>query len=169
MRGGMGMRMGMRSAVAGLVALLAAVSAQADDVNVNIVLTGGTSYFGALHADNADFTDVFTFSVVGSVLTSVSLTTIGSGANNIDFVSAELNGVPLTRTPTGFVETGYLTDTTLTGPLVLTVKGKSGATGGVFASYSGTLNAAIVPEPSTALLMGLGLGGLVVATRRTRA
>ncbi len=82
---------------------------------------------------------------------------------------ATLNGVPVTLSPNGFVETGSLGDTALTGPLVLTVTGKSGAANGIFATYSGTINVTVVPEPSTALLMGLGLGGLVLATRRARA
>lgn len=165
-RGGM---MGMRSVVAGLVVFLAAAGAQANNVIVNQGLTGNTTYFGALHTDDQDFTDVFNIAVAGSVLANLSLTTIGSGAQNIDFVSADLNGVPLTLGPNGFVETGFLADTLLEGPLVLTIKGKSGAANGIFASYSGTLNVTIVPEPSTAFLMGLGLGGLVLATRRARA
>ncbi len=159
----------VRGAVAGLATLLAATGAQANNVIVNQGLTGGTTYYGALHTDDVDFEDVFNFAVSGSVLTSVSLTTIGSGANNIDFVSASLNGVPLTLSGTGFFETGFLNDTNLTGPLVLTIRGKSGATGGAFASYSGTLNVTIVPEPSTALLIGLGIGGLALAARRARA
>lgn len=163
----------VRSGVAGLAALMAtqfaASSASANTVANNIPITGGTTFFGALHSDNLDFTDVFTFTIDGSVLANTSLVTIGSGAQNIDFLSADLNGVALTLTPNGFLETGSLNDTNLTGPLILTVRGRSGATGGVFASYSGTLNVTIIPEPSTALLMGLGIGGLAFAARRARA
>lgn len=173
-RNGIGMRTGIqgsiKGAAVGLATLLAAAGAQANNViNPDIAITGGTTFYGALHTDNIDFTDVFTFSVEGSVLANLSLTTIGSGAQNIDFVSATLNGVPVTLSPNGFVETGSLGDTALTGPLVLTVTGKSGAANGIFATYSGTINVTVVPEPSTALLMGLGLGGLVLATRRARA
>jgi hypothetical protein len=49
------------------------------------------------------------------------------------------------------------------------VRGRSGATGGTFASYSGTINVTIIPEPSTAYLMGLGLVGLAIGARRARA
>lgn len=159
----------MRSGVAGLVAFLAAVSAQANSVTNDIPITGGTTFFGALHTDDVDFTDVFTFTVAGSVIANMSLVTIGTGLNNIDFVSADLNGVSVTLSPNGFLETGSVGDTALTGPLVLTVRGRSGAAGGTFASYSGTLNVAIVPEPSTAFMMGLGLSGLALAARRARA
>lgn len=155
-------------ASAGLGLSLAAAEASANDVDNEVVLTGGTNFFGALHFDSLDFTDTFTFKIDEAVSANVSLVTIGSGANNIDFTSAEINGVPLTLSPTGFLETGSLGDTLFNGPLILTVKGRSGAGGGTFASYSGTINVAIIPEPTTALLMGIGLSGLAVAARRSR-
>ena len=146
-----------------------APAASANNVNNEIVLSGGTNFFGALHTDDLDFVDTFTFSIDGAVSANVSLVTIGEGASNIDFLSADLNGFPLTLGPNGFFESGFLADTDLTGPLVLTVTGRSGATGGIFASYSGTINVTIIPEPSTTLLMGLGLTGLAFAARRARA
>ncbi len=165
-------RFQMRGVILGLATLLStallATSSQANDVtNVIVPLPGGTNYFGAVHTDSFDFIDTFNFGTAGSVIASLSLVTTGSGANNIDFISADLNGVAVALSPTGVFETGSLGDTVLTGPLVLTVRGKSGATGGVFASYAGTLN--VIPEPSTALMMGLGLGGLGLAARRARA
>jgi len=151
------------------IALFGATSARANNVDNSISLVGGTNFFGALHTDNIDFTDTFTFDIGGAISANVSLITIGSGANNIDFVSADLNGIALSLSANGFLESGSLGDTLFTGPLVLTVRGRSGATGGTFASYSGTLNAAIIPEPSTSLMMGLGLVGLGLAARRARA
>lgn len=162
----------MRSAL-GLAVLLTglaawAPAAHANDVNNSIVLSGGTNFFGALHTDDADFVDTFTFTIEGAVSANVSLVTIGEGASNIDFLSADLNGIALTLDPNGFFESGFLATTDFTAPLVLTVTGRSGATGGTFASYSGTINVTIIPEPSTTLLMGLGLAGLAFATRRAR-
>lgn len=159
--------LGLAVLLAGLGAL--APAARANDVSNSIVLSGGTNFFGALHTDDLDFVDTFTFSIDGAVSANVSLVTIGEGASNIDFLSADLNGFALTLGPNGFFESGFLGNTDLTGPLVLTVSGRSGATGGTFASYSGTINVTIIPEPSTALLMGLGLGGLALAARRARA
>ena len=149
------------------VLALCCTSVSANDVSNNITSTNGTTFFGALHTDNADFTDVFTFTVAGTVKANTSLITIGSGMNNIDFVSADLNGTALALSPNGFLETGSLGDTMFTGPLVLTVKGKSGAAGGIFASYSGTMN--VVPEPSTCMLGLSALGACVAMARRRRS
>lgn len=156
----------------GCVALIGASSARADTVNEFITLVGGTNFFGGVHTDNIDFTDTFTFEIDGAVSANVSLITIGDGldsANNIDFVGADLNGIELTLSPTGSLEYASLATTNFTGPLLLTVRGRSGAEGGVNASYSGTINVAIIPEPSTTLMMGLGLVGLGFAARRARA
>lgn len=149
--------------------VLASSTAMANNVIVNQGLTGDTTYYGALHTDNVDFEDQINVNVVGQVLVSASLTTIGSGAQNIDFVSAELNGNPLTLSPNGFVETGFTpVELNLTGPLVLKIKGKSGAAGGVFASYSGTLNVRAVPEPAFGLLGMAGAAMTGLAWRRRR-
>lgn len=154
--------------VAGIV-VAASNATWANDVNNNITGLGGTTFFGALHTDNVDFTDVFTFSVLGPVKTNASLITIGAGLNNIDFISADLNGVMLTLTPNGFIETGSIGDTNLTGPLTLTVRGKSGAAGGTFASYSGTMNVAAVPEPQSCTLALTGLCAMAMRMRRRRS
>lgn len=151
----------------GLLAL-ASVSARANDVNNNVALSGGTSFFGALHTDGADFTDVFTFTVAGGYTVNGGVATFGSGTSNIDFTSADINGIPLVLSPTGVFESA-LTGGSLnvTGPIILTVKGKSGAAGNQFASYSGTLNAVPVPEPTTCVLALSALGaGLMIRRKR---
>lgn len=153
----------------GLGALLATSGAQANNVNESITLDGGTQFFGAVHVDGDDFVDTFTFVIDDALSASVSLITIGSGASNIDFTSADLNGIALTLTPNGFLETGSLATTLVSSPLVLTVRGTSDAAGGIFASYSGTINVSVIPEPSVALMMGLGLSGLALASRRKPA
>lgn len=158
-----------RGWILGLGVLLVAATAQANDVNNVITLQGGTNFFGALHTDDADFVDTFQFLIDDALSASVSLITIGEGANDIDFLSADLNGIPLTLSASGFLETGFLPTTPVSSPLVLTVRGSSGATGGVFASYSGTINVTVIPEPSVALLMGLGLSGLALGARRARS
>ena len=126
--------------------LLMSTGAVANDVDNLISSSGGATFIGALHTDNADFTDVFTIAIKDSATVNISLLTIGSGLNNIDFVSADLNGHALTFSPNGFVETGSLGDLDLKGPLVLTVTGKSGAADGTFASYSGVINIVLNPK-----------------------
>jgi len=143
-------------------------SALANNVNNVVAVSGGTIYFGALHTDSDPFTDTFVFSVLGSVLASASLVTIGfTPAENIDFTSATLNGTPLTLVSAGPVDSGYTaSELSLTGPLQLVVTGTTGAGGGVFSSYAGTLNVTAIPEPGTWALMLTGLSGLGFMARR---
>jgi len=150
--------------------ILASNGASANDVNNNINVVGGTSFFGALHTDSFDFTDVFTFTLAGPVTANASLVTIGEGLSNIDFISADLNGNALTFSPIGRSEFGFTAgDLDLTGPLVLTVKGKSGADNGIFASYSGTMNVTQIPEPGSCALILAGLGVVGFFSRRRKA
>jgi len=150
--------------------LITSTGAMANDVDNNITGLGGTTFFGALHTDSDDFTDVFTFTIDGPVTVSASLVTIGDGLNNIDFVSANLNGNALSMSPNGFVEMGSTPiDLNLTGPLILTVTGKSGAAGGVFASYSGTMNVTSIPEPGTCALTLAALGMMALICHRRKA
>lgn len=135
-----------------------------------ITLTGSgghyTGIFSGTHV--AEFTDEFVFSPTfpGS-LVSASLVTIGFIASeDIDFTSVMLNGTPLTLSGSGLgLNTAYTaTQLLLSGPLTLVVKGNSGSN----ASYSGTFNLTVVPEPETYALMAAGLGVIGVFTRRTR-
>ena len=139
----------------------------ANDVIDAPAFTGLTSTFSALHTTGS-FTDTFTFTQPGITSASVSVVTIGAGVADIDFISAMLNGQPLTLTTDagGFVELMYTPSSlALTGPLTLTIKGTSGSN----ASYSGTLNVTAVPEPESyaLLLAGLGVLGFVARRRRT--
>ena len=145
--------------------------ALANNVNNTIAVSGGTIFFGALHTDSDPFTDTFDFNnVLGPVLANASLVTIASAlvpGQNIDFASATLNGIALTLTPTGGFEYAFTpADLGLTGPLQLVVTGTTGAGGGVFSSYSGTLNVTQIPEPGTWALMLSGLSGIGFMARR---
>jgi hypothetical protein len=164
-------RFQMRGLILGLAALFATTGAQALNIDQTITAVGGTNFYGAVHTDSGDFIDTITLVIDGALSASVSLITIGADHNNIDFVSAKLNGTALTLTSlaNGFLETGFLETTSFSGPLILEIRGRSDATQDINASYSGTINIAFVPEPSTALLMGLGLTGLAVASRRAQA
>lgn len=158
-------------ALAAAAALTVASSgAMANSVNSGFTVTGGTSFFGALHTESGSFVDTLTFSPTdGLVLTNAIISTSGSGSQNIDFDSVELNGHALSLTPHGFFEIGQLPDTLLKGPLTLVVKGKSDSSGGIFSSYSGTLNIVAVPEAETYALMMIGLVGLGLHSLRRKS
>ncbi|MDO9310382.1 MAG: FxDxF family PEP-CTERM protein [Nitrosomonas sp.] len=150
----------------------ASTGSLANDVDNDITASGGTNFFGVVHTDSFDFTDTFTFNVSPSnspwlADAFLGTTNLLSSVHNIDFTSATLNGVPLTLSPTGDVESGSLPATIFAnGPLVLTVTGHSGATGGQFASYAGTMNISPIPEPETYAMLLAGLGLIGFSARR---
>lgn len=161
-------------AVAGAVAVACSGAWAEDNAVTNIDLSSGTAFFGTLHFQAGAFTDTFSFvnppagpayDVSGS-LVSIAL----SGGQNIDFYSADLNGVPFVLSPNGAFEFGSLSASGVTGPLMITVSGlATGVGGGSAASYSGTLNVTPVPEPETYALMLAGLGAIgFMASRRRR-
>jgi hypothetical protein len=162
-------------AVAAAVALVSN-GAVANDIEYFAPVSEGTSFFAALHSDDSDFIDVFTFDIAGPVRVSVALSTEGAGLANIDFESADLNGEALTLSPVGFTEDGELLAVDLMGPLVLTVTGQSGAGEGTFATYSGMLEIELIPEPGAAALNLAALGaigalatGMLLRRHRSRA
>jgi hypothetical protein len=100
---------------------------------------------------------------ISSILAGSNLTT------NIDFTSVMINGVEFAIGSTGSVEFRYLADLLLA-PGQLNTLAIAGTAGGD-ASYSGTLSfagGAGVPEPSTWLMMILGVGIAGAALRRRR-
>lgn len=120
------------------------------------------------------FTDTANFVTPQDFTTlSATISSILNGNNlatNIDFTSVMINGVEFAIGSTGSIEFRYLTDLLL-GPGKMNTIAISGTTGGD-ASYSGTLafagGAGAVPEPSTWMMMIMGIGFAGMALRRRR-
>lgn len=169
-----------------LVLMAGAAMALALSSNANaalVVLVGGDAA-GTFRNFNVNcapapapcnFTDTKTFiTPKGYTSLSATISSILSGGNpatNIDFTSVMVNGVEFAINSTGVVEFRSLTDLLL-GPgkqNTLTVSG----IGAGDASYSGTLSFGgltdgVVPEPSTWLMMIMGIGFAGAALRRRR-
>jgi hypothetical protein len=161
-------------------ALAASASASfAEDWNSTVPLLSGSTDswsagFNVTHLEAGSFTDTFTFTPDLGGFVSASLITIGGfAAADLDFLSASINGTPLTLSSSGSGEFALLDLTSLTGPLVLTVTGTAGpsfeAGAGVNASYAGTLNVTAIPEPGTLALAMAGLGVVGFLSRRRRS
>jgi hypothetical protein len=158
--------------IAFMIAALAvfATDARANNITDTVALIGGTATFDAIHTDSLPFTDTFTVDVIGSVLASAALVTIGfTAGQNIDFLSATLNGNPLWILGSGNIFEVAFTpgQLGLTGPLTLLVAGTTGAGNGINASYSGVVNVTSVPEPASLLLLGAGLAGIGIWRRKS--
>lgn len=170
--------------IAGLLAA-SSLGAQAEDLSATPTLTGIPNLSGGFsltHLWSGLFTDTITFTPSPSAsLVDGAIMTIGFGTANIDFMSASLNGNPLTLVAfppagpgAGYYETGFLLPTLTAGTLVLTVKGWAGPSTAIdpiaiSATYTGSINVTAVPEPETyAMLLG-GLGILGFLSRRRKA
>lgn len=102
------------------------------------------------------------FQLVGATITSIL--TGDNAAANIDFTSVTLNGVAFAIGSTGPVEFRSISNKLLATSNTINVQGLSGGN----ASYTGSLSFAAVPEPSTWLMMILGVGIAGAALRRRR-
>jgi hypothetical protein len=164
--------MKMKSLVLAVSLAISAAGAYAEDINTTITLTEGppntySAGFDITHVVAGLFTDTISFEPTVSGLTNGSLVTIATNdVTNVDFTSANINGLAFTFASVGNGEVGFTIPGMLTGPLVMTVMGSAGAN----ASYGGTINVSAVPEPETWAMMlgGLGLVGFM-ARRRKKA
>jgi hypothetical protein len=133
-----------------------------------VTLTEGPpgQYTGGWNVTHSgDFTDTYHFlPELPWIEVSTVLSTIGfTATEDINFSSVTLNGHLLTLASDGPVDYAYTAGPlVLSGPLTLVVVGTSGSN----ASYSGTFNMSVVPEPDTIALLVAGLGLVGLVTRR---
>lgn len=155
-----------------------AVSAQAEDLTLNIPMVANAALpgafsggFGVTHIAAGPFTDTLNFVGGGSGFVAASLVTLGfQSFSNINFTSVSLNGRPLTLSGNGSFDTALLPLTQLNGPFTLRVTGIAAPTlqagAAIAASYAGTVNISPVPEPSPAAMWLAGLAALAFLSRR---
>jgi hypothetical protein len=171
--------MKMKPLILATAMALSAFSAYAEDKVYDIALTGPspqgayTAGFEVQHTVAGAFTDTFTFTPDVSGFFKGSLITTGANhVDNINFISATINGVSYAFSPNGINEWGFTDIAFGTGPLILTLFGIASpdlAPGTpIAASYSGTLNVSAVPEPETYAMMLAGLGLFGFMARRKK-
>jgi len=162
----------MAAAMSFALASPAAAAVTFDLVDSAALNLNGTEDFGATITETLGaFEHSFSFTLDGTNLTNTTVGTIQLGAKDIDFTSIDVDGLGLTQVgfdPSG--ENWELLGTILGAGLhTITVKGSVlgfGRTPG--ATYTGSLNIAVIPEPGAWALMIMGFGGVGAIMRRRR-
>lgn len=171
------MRMWKKGAVASAV-LASAMFASSAQAAQFLEITGPSGVFGdgdvtcGTATTPCTFTRTFNFvTPAGFNLTSVDISSIATvnAQTNIDFSSVTLNGTNFNILSTGMQEfRNLLNQSMMPGSNnVLTVSGSSGGNG----AFSGNLSfasMAAVPEPTTWMLMLIGMAGIGFSMRRKK-
>jgi len=162
----------MAAAMSIAVALPAAAATSFDIIDSGDLNLNGSEGFGATITDDLGaFEHTFDFTLDATNLTNTTVGTIILGEKDIDFTSIDVDGIALTQVgfdPSG--ENWELLGTILGAGLhTITVKGSVlgfGSTPG--ATYTGSLNIAVIPEPATwaLMIMGFGSAGYMIRNRR---
>ncbi|TWI44823.1 putative secreted protein with PEP-CTERM sorting signal [Pseudoduganella flava] len=173
------MKKALLSKVAGSLLLSAGVLASGA-ASADTTLTfdaAGNAYFGATHAMDGAYDDVFLFSVdtdsfaQGTAVNGVTRINgdflSNYGISNIQFFWQ--NGDTRTNLDTTFSSDGYITFSAnnglASGNYGFIVSGAT-ALPGMGGSYAGNLNITPVPEPATYAMLGVGIGLLALTARR---
>lgn len=173
--------MKIKSIALAAILALSATGAFAENQSFTIPLTGPsavsnyTAGFNVAHLVAGAFEDTFTFTPsISGIVNGSLVTTSFNSHDNINFTSANLNGIVYNFSPNGPSEFAFSPTEFATGPLILKVFGVAAplltAGTSIAASYGGTLNVAVsaVPEPETYAMMlaGLGLFGFMARRRK---
>jgi hypothetical protein len=152
------------------VAMLGILSAQAPAATF-INFNGSTGVFGNDMVASGSFTDVIDLGLLapGEYLISATISSTfqdGQQADqDIDFTSVQFNGIDFTTGSTGQNEYRFVNNIASGNSNLFTINGTSGAN----SSYSGTVNVAAIPEPSTWAMAIIGFGAVGMAARRRRS
>ena len=135
---------------------------------VFLQFNGSTGVFGNAQVDSPSFDDSFDLGSLGSGAYLISATissTYQVGAQvdqDIDFLSVMLNGIEFNVGTTGQNEYRFINNIASGSSNLFSIRGTSGMN----SSYSGTINVAQVPEPTTWAMMLIGFFAVGSAMRR---